>query len=197
MMDMSKEKQCKERRLYISPLAPVPLICFGAVAGTAQLLPAMLAVVLHELGHIGAIFLCKGRIRKMIIYPFGGEIVTEREMLSYKDSILVSLAGIIINLLSACILVLEKEPGFFSRFGVYSLGLALFNLLPLRQLDGGSALLTAVTALTDPERGERICGIVFRISGILFLLFAFYGMYLMGFNPTILLLCCYLLFELF
>ena len=63
------------------------------------------------------------------------------------------LAGPGANLLTALVLAAAGEAFWAAAGG--NLVLCLFNLLPLRPLDGGRALELAVTWIAGPDAGER------------------------------------------
>ena len=183
--------------LSFSPLFPLPIVCFLA-SGAGRMLPAaLLAAFFHELGHVAAIYLAGGRVTAIRIEPFGGEIATGGTVPSYRGELFVSLAGPIVNFLCALLLFLPGMPVELSLFGLCSLGLGMFNLLPMSALDGGDVLRTLLLLRLDPELSDRICRIVSAVFAVLFLVVSFVGWFLLRFNPTLILLSVYLLFSLF
>lgn len=189
----------KEKRgfLTVSPLAPLPLLCFFAL-NKGPLFPcALLAALLHELGHIAAIYLSGGRVAHIGIYPFGAQIVTGGSLLSYGQSLFVALAGVGVNLVCALPLLFEEAPFLLQIFAVCSLGLGLFNLLPLKRLDGGEALYNFCAMLSDPQRAGTICRAFSLLGAAGLLLIASSGVLLAKINPTLLLLVLYLLWGVF
>ncbi len=95
---------------------------------------ALLACALHELGHMGAIYLCGGRVQRVTLTVVGAELALPIS-LSYFQEFCCALAGPAVNLLLAwgC-------SGYAPLFGGLNLALACLNLLPLSLLDGGRAL---------------------------------------------------------
>ena len=183
--------------LTISPLAPLPLLCFF-VLNKGPLFPcALLAALLHELGHIAAIYLSGGRVAHIGIYPFGAQIVTGGSLLSYGQSLFVALAGVGVNFVCALPLLFEGAPFLLQIFAVCSLGLGMFNLLPLKRLDGGEALYHFCAMLSDPERAGKICRVFSFLGSAGLLLIASSGVLLAKINPTLLLLVLYLLWGVF
>ena len=172
--------------LTVSPLAPLPLLCFLAL-NKGPLFPcALLAALLHELGHIAAIYLSGGRVVHIGIYPFGAQIVTGGSLLSYGQSLFCALP-----------LLFRGAPPLLQIFSVCSLGLALFNLLPLKRLDGGEALYNLCALTSDPDKAGRICKVFSLLGSAGLLLIALAGVSLAKFNPTLLLLALYLLWGVF
>jgi len=130
-----------------------------------------LACAVHEAGHLTAMCILGAESRCIIISGLGIRIVQSRDnMISCFRTIIILLSGVIVNFL---IFV----SGFFeSEFSEINLILFLFNMLPFRNLDGGSILLCIGEILKREYESEillRILAIV--ISVIIFLLVYIYG----------------------
>lgn len=95
-----------------------------------------LLCMLHECGHLGAMFLSGKRPLKVEFGYFGMKIVTGERMVSPGCDIIIALSGPAVNLLLAAVF------HFFGRdeIAVVSLALGVFNLLPVTVLDGGRIL---------------------------------------------------------
>ena len=121
-------------RLDISPGFCLLCLWFGASCGWGTLWGVLTAAAVHEIGHLLALRLCGRRAAALHIRLTGA------------------------NLLSAAALSLAGQPA--ARVGVH-LALCLFNLLPVRPLDGGEALYTLLCWLVGPSAGEwaaAVCG---------------------------------------
>ncbi len=183
--------------LSISPLAPLPLLCF-LMLNDGPLFPcALLAALFHELGHIIATYMMGGRVVHIGIYPFGAEIITGGRLLSYGQSLFVALAGVGVNLACALLPLLFSVSYWLQVFSICSLGLALFNLLPLKRLDGGEALYDFCALFMQASTAERVCRFFsfFGAAGLFF--FVLSGVFFAKLNPTFLLLALYLLWGVF
>jgi len=55
--------------------------------------------------------------------------------------------------------------------------LALFNSLPVSGLDGGEALRTFLSAITDPDRSEKPCLIISFLGVFILWLFTLYSLF--------------------
>ena len=184
----------KEKRgLYVSPLAPLPAVCFFFFGHERLILASLLAAALHECGHIAAIYALGAKIGRLEILPFGGEIETCGKILSYRQSLFVSFAGILANLL--CVPLLAAQTPFLRLFGICSAGLALFNLLPARGLDGGEMLQDLLLMRLSPETAGKILTAASVLSAGLLILLFLDGLLFTCFNPLTLLLGLYLLFR--
>lgn len=180
-------------RFSVSPLAVLPFLCC-ALLSRGPLFPcACLAALLHELGHLAAIFLCGGRVEKFALYPFGAEIVTGGRMLSYGQSLLVAVAGIGVNGLCVLPLLWRDAPYVLQVFSCCSLGLALFNLLPLERLDGGEVVKNLALLILGPERAGGWCRFFSLLGAVGLFGFLLCGVFFARLNPLFLLLFLYLL----
>ena len=123
-----------------------------------RLLAAVLAAAaLHEGGHWLALRLLGASVVSVQVSVFGAEMRTEGQ-LSYGGELLAVLAGPIVNLAAGALLSEAGEPWLAAAGAQVVLG--LFNLLPVRPLDGGRALALAVSWAAGPTVGERVAGCV-------------------------------------
>lgn len=109
----------------------------------------LLALLLHELGHLVALACIHRPVRGITLGAGGAKI--ETEALSYRQEALSAATGPAANLLSAG-LALRACP----VFALVSLGLAAVNLLPLYPMDGGRMLRASLLSRLPPERARRI-----------------------------------------
>ena len=131
------------------------------------LLPAALcAATAHELGHWLAISLLGGRVTRLRLSAVGAEMRLERTM-SYFRELLCALAGPAVNILLA-IGTAWLCGGRGLVFAGMNLALGLFNLLPVRALDGGRSLFCVSALCMGIEYAQRLGEAVDRV--ILFLL---------------------------
>lgn len=121
---------------------------FTLVNGWQLLAVILSAAALHELGHLLVLRLLGARVRELRVSVFGAELMTSAARLSYPGEIAAVLAGPAVNLL--CALVLGGAHAWVAA-GAH-LSLCLFNLLPVRPLDGGRALYLAAAWLAGSLR---------------------------------------------
>ena len=124
----------------------------------AVLLPFLLAAAVHELGHLLALRLLRHPLPSITL-SFSGAVM-ETGLLSYRDELLAAAAGPLASLAAGSFLPLWPE------FGLYSVILGLFNLLPLPGLDGGRMLRCAAMLLLPPESASRICRVLGICTGL-------------------------------
>lgn len=145
-------------------------IVFAAVLtllnGLRDSLPFLLAALLHESGHLLACRLLRVPIRFVRTTVTGAVIGYDPSSLSYAREIWIAAAGPLMNLAGFLVCL----PGECSRsralFGAACLSLSLFNLLPIRRLDGGVITNNLLVSLLGPIQGIRIGGILSRICTV-------------------------------
>ena len=137
------------RRRFFSVLgtSAVSVLAFFLFTGEPPYcsLSLLFGVLLHEGGHLLALALCGQRVRaRGNLFPFGLLLTPSGRLCSYREELFIALAGAGVNLfcVPAAFLLLRARPhsDFLFCFLLFSLGLALFNLLPLPALDGSAAL---------------------------------------------------------
>lgn len=108
----------------------------------------IIAVVIHELGHIIALFIL-GHGGGVPLPRMPGFFIKVRATLSYKEDIVVAAAGPLANLITALILLpLGQVVGAMIIISVLT---AISNLLPVRGYDG-YRILTSAIAISGTER---------------------------------------------
>lgn len=132
------------------------------------LLPlAVCAAAAHELGHWTAVRMLGGRVTRLRLSAAGAEMQLAGAM-GYRREIVCVLAGPAVNLVLALVLA---RMGLLACSGL-NLAMGLFNLLPLRVLDGGRALACVACILFGPERALGLMACVEWVLSALLLLCA-------------------------
>lgn len=135
----------------------LPLLALGWGAG--EVLPhVLLAALCHELGHLTALG-CFGVCPECIILGTTGVEIRAagQARLSYGGELCCVLAGPVINLVLALLAARLADAYVFAGANAI---LAVYNLLPVRNLDGGRALWLFIARWTEPFTAERVTGIV-------------------------------------
>ena len=137
---MSRRSEC---RIQISSGFFLLAAWFGVVNGWRLLAVVLGAAAVHEMGH-WAVLKCMGApITGLRLNVFGAVMETDRTSLSYGGELAAVLAGPAANLLCAVLLSLaDKEASVLIGANLI---LCMFNLLPVRPLDGGRALYLLVS----------------------------------------------------
>ncbi len=136
----------------------------------------ILALFIHEFGHLLAYRLIGQPWGRMIFLPFLGAIAMPRLPFdSQGQTVFAALMGpgISILLSLACvawIAVVSPESNLAIQLGIATVFLNLFNLLPVEPLDGGVALRSVLTRLIGKHArfGLMATGALIAAAGFLF-----------------------------
>lgn len=122
----------------------------------------LLACVLHEFGHL-AVMLYEKR-PPALIRLYGGGI----HISGGSTSVPAVIAGCAVNLTLFAVFGLPPwESRTLRLFGVMNLPVALFNLLPIRELDGKLLLDKLLLSAFPAERAVRISELCERVTAAL------------------------------
>ena len=134
------------------------------------------AALLHESGHLAALKSMGGEIKEIKVNLKGIAIKTiGKGIRTLGEELFLNLSGPIVGFIGAIAAYLLH----FKEFGDLNMALSLFNLLPIKGLDGGAALEN-VLEFNFGENGVRvskiisICTIALVSFGISILLFWLY-----------------------
>ena len=103
-------------------------------------------IIIHEIGHYTIAKLLKFKVKKIIIYPYGG--LTKIDDLinkSINKELLVAISGILVQLLFFLFITLLYKHGLlrnytYNLYKEYNKTLILFNILPIHPLDGSKII---------------------------------------------------------
>lgn len=112
---------------------------------------AMIACVIHELGHYLIIRWMGGNIKLIRLTAVGAEMVLSRP-LNYWQEGAAALAGPGMNLLLALVFSQWEWSGLFAGL---NLVLGCFNLMPIGRLDGGRTMYCTLALLLGPDLAQR------------------------------------------
>ena len=123
---------------------------------------SLLAVVLHEIGHL--IWMKKCRTApKSVKMSLGGVLMVGSAFCTAKESISIALAGPIVNFLFTVVfysLGVYFDNVLLAAFGVVQFLVGAINLLPVKGLDGG----TVLTVLLEKYSKRNVALIVKLVS---------------------------------
>lgn len=177
----------------INPLC-LPVFAFSLAFDLRVLVP-FCAALLHEIGHFAAILLSGRGVSKLVLSPLGAEIHLKPSLSSYKTDLLVSLAGPFANILGSMCIFICEATAFSVLFSMCNIALLLFNLLPIRGLDGGEALHSFLLLRNTAEKSDKIC-LYFSWISIAFLwLFSLYSLFYYNQNLSLFFATAYLFFS--
>lgn len=125
---------------------------FAVNCGWQTTLLVLGAAAFHELGHLLALRLVHGRVRRLRLSARGAVMEVSGGM-SYCQELTAVLAGPLASLLAAVVL---GRLGHGTAAGANAV-LCAFNLLPIRPLDGGRALYLLLAWTAGPSAAEWGC----------------------------------------
>lgn len=148
--------------------------------GNYPALPAFLLSLAHETGHIAAACISGLPPKSITFYAGGIKMSVENGTGSrgLAREIFVLSAGCAVNLVLALFLHLSG----MRLAAMISLGLGLFNLLPLSSLDGGRliyAVCEYLSPVSDVASAQKICDRIMIAAALCYFIFC-------GFTPLLL-----------
>ena len=144
-----------------------------------MILSLLLAVCIHELGHLAAARRVGVRLGRLRMTATGFRMIADEAYPSYRAEAVVALGGPLANLLSAPLFYgLLPAASPLGEVAPLSLYLAVLNLLPLRSFDGGRALVCFLCGRRAylPDRAERVLS---ALSALILLLLWLSAVYLL------------------
>ncbi|MFD2046214.1 site-2 protease family protein [Ornithinibacillus salinisoli] len=137
--------------IHLHPILLIFIVIAFLTGTFVELMIILLIVLWHELGHYIAAKAFKWRIQSIILWVFGGKMVTdEHGNKSIYEEAVVTIAGpfqhVLIYLLVSILSIYHVIPPFFIETIIfYNTVILIFNLLPIWPLDGGKLLFLLLT----------------------------------------------------
>ena len=176
-----------EVRAHISLLLLIPLVVFyersgslgGIMVSSLFLITLFICIFLHELGHTLIAQYYGIQVRSIILWPLGGLATLSRAPARPLQSLFITAAGPLVNLLlmaglglaaagwfvagvAGVLLWPDALPvfryivGLILLLALINLGLALLNLLPIFPMDGGQITRAALQLAVGQNRADTI-----------------------------------------
>ena len=162
---------------------------------TGLIVPTLLAVFFHEMGHLLCMW-AKGVAPKRIkLIPTSVQI-TAPSLSSFKKDIAVSLCGPLFNIIIFFTLYLNfllYKNYEILIFALINLLIAIFNLLPLKGLDGGKILHSVISLKSGTEKADKALSIVTLAFSICIIILALYLTIHKIYNFSLYIIALYLL----
>lgn len=190
-----------KNNLIIHPLFFILSLVMCFIYGAYYVLLYFIAVFIHEYAHFWQAKRCGVVLNGFSLMPYGARLNLKQSAISYKDDVLISLAGPLANLLSAllCCAVWWVFPSTYAYLDVFvyaSLCLALFNLLPILPLDGARVVL-AICSKYGRRSGGYKCLLALNYIAFLLLFICFVYSLFTGVNITVGIIAFFVLFSCF
>ena len=172
------------------------LACLVLLDGTFMALVPIGAAVCHELGHIIVMRLLGVGVGEIEVTLFGAEIRSVPRMLNMAGEVAVYSAGAAANIVSAGAVYFLFSGEWTTLFIICSFTLAIFNLLPIKSLDGG-CIFAAVCRGVMPNSADRVISAVSSVTLLVLWLASVYLLLICGGNVSLMLFCIYMFVTLY
>lgn len=152
---------------YVSPLFFLVLTAMLLIDKTGTALPILSAMFIHECGHLAVMKAVGQDIKRIKLIP--SAIIVEGRTLPYlREDLAVTVAGVAANILFAVLFYLLYflfGKAVFTLYSAANLVVALYNLFPVKGLDGGKILhIFFMKKSRYPERNLKIVSYVFSAA---------------------------------
>ncbi len=163
-------------KIYISFLFSAFICIMLLFDKTGLILPTLLSAFIHELGHLFAMWLCNCPPKEIKFIPASMQIIRSFPQRP-NGELIIALFGPLCNLLLFCVFYfnfLSTNESFALQFALLNLIIGIFNLLPLKGLDGGTVLELLLSKFLSVNKATLIIKAITFITALLILLAAVY-----------------------
>ena len=146
--------------------------------GLNEVLALLIAVCVHELGHLLAIYMLGLRVTGLHL-ELSGLRIDYAGISSTAKNVLTAFAGPMAGILyfMTGLFVAEKTGNFVLMFSAkLSIVYSCFNLLPMLPLDGGRILTAIAESLLGGDEAGKLSSVVSTIFGLAFLILGLFCM---------------------
>ena len=140
--------------IYISFLFAAIITLMLATDRTGLMLPCLFAIIVHEMGHLFAMWVLDVAPKQVRLIPASVQIVTPITV-NYKNDIKVALFGPIVNFILFFVLYfnyLAFKNEIVLYYSLINLLVGIFNSLPVLGLDGGKIIFSILAKKTNPDK---------------------------------------------
>ncbi len=132
------------------------------------LIPMIIAITLHETAHLACMYVLGCAPKEIRLIPGGIEIIRSFCLKKYYE-ILISISGPFINIFLFLIF-----SNFNLEFSVINLCIGVFNLMPLKSLDGGEILLIILRNKIGEEKAKKFLELLNFLMGVIGIVFGIF-----------------------
>ena len=148
--------------IYISFFFAAVVTAMLAFDRTGLIIPALFAIVVHELGHLFAMWVLDCQPKRIRLVPAAVEI-TNKMSTKHRNDIIIAVCGPAVNLvifftLYFNYLAFGQESSLY--YALINLLIGAFNLLPVTGLDGGNILFALLSKKLELGRAVLVMRII-------------------------------------
>lgn len=160
--------------IYISFLFAALITLLLLTDKTGYMLPALFAVFLHEIGHLFMMWVLDSNPKRIKLIPASIQITAPFQK-SYRNDVLTAVSGPAVNLivfgtLYFNYLAFGNEVTLY--FALLNLVIGLYNLLPVKGLDGGTILFCIIAKNKGAQKAALVIKIITLILAALVIIAA-------------------------
>ncbi len=183
--------------IYISFLFTAVISFMLATDRTGLALPTLCAVILHETGHLLAMWALECNPKSVNLIPASVKITMPFSK-SFRNDIIIAVCGPAVNFLLFLVLYVNylsfgSEVSLY--YGLVNLLIGIFNIMPVKGLDGGTILFTILAKKLDINKATLILRFITISVAIGILILAILVTVKVKFNPTLYIVGIYLLIS--
>ena len=183
--------------IYISFLFTAVITFMLATDRTGLALPTLCAVILHETGHLLAMWALECNPKSVSLIPASVKITMSFSK-SFRNDIIIAVCGPAVNFLLFLVLYVNYLS-FGSEvslcYGLVNLLIGIFNIMPVKGLDGGTILFTILAKRGDVNKATLILRFITISVAVGILVLAVFVTVKVKFNPTLYIVGIYLLIS--
>jgi len=161
-------------KIYISFFFCAVFTVMLAFDRTGLILPTFLAVLVHEFGHLFAMWMLDCEPKQIRLIPASIQVVSSFSK-RYKNDIIVAVFGPLSNFVLFATLILNYfafKNEMVLYYALLNLIIGIFNALPVMGLDGGTVLYSVLAKRGDSARAGLTVKIITLITAALIIIVA-------------------------
>ncbi len=149
-------------KFKINAITYLLFLTFVLTGHIKNIILIFLIVIVHELGHIFFLKLFKYEIESVEIFPFGGFTKSYKYINTpIKQDMFIYIGGVLFQFFLLVIFYFLEQNFFISNqtynlFKTYNLSILVFNLLPIRPLDGGELFKLILESFCSYYKAQKI-----------------------------------------
>jgi len=183
--------------IYISFIFSAMLAFMLATDRTGLIIPTVIAVIVHEAGHLFAMWISDCSPKAIRLIPTSVKIIRDFPKKSCNEAF-IAICGPFANLsvfLSFYVGFINTKYDYLVKFAILNLVIAIFNLLPIKGLDGGTLLFILLSKIFGIVKSELILKFISVFLGITVFLFGIYAAINQNFNLSVFIIGIYLIIS--
>lgn len=182
-------------KISISPLFSAFICIVLLIDTTGIMLFGFISVFIHESGHLLFMIISK-KPPVGVSFQLGGILIDSKGFSGYNKEFLIALGGCLFNISAfslAFLYYLNTKSEEALLFSASNLGLAIFNLIPVKGLDGMDLIRISLAKKYPLIKTEKICNTISVVFIVLISVISVYSVFRLSLNPSILICIIYLI----